>query len=138
MIFLVKHEENNYEDISVCLEHLLCLTYILVLFQGEKKSEVKMFFNFLVNIWTTVDENGSMTWTITDNKVSILYYFNDKNIDLEQILSLLNNFVETYGLNSTGWKLSFVMQVSNSEHWNYNYFKRVEFVVRRRFFRPFF
>ena len=46
------------------------------------------------------------------------------------MLSLLNNFAETYGLYTRGWKLPFVMQVSNSEHWNYDYFKGVKFVIR--------
>ena len=68
---------------------------------------------------------------MTHNDIFILYYINDENIDLEQIFSLLNNFAEIYGLHTRGWKLLFVMQVSNSEHWNYDYFKRVEFIVRR-------
>ena len=90
-----------------------------------------MSFNFFVNFWTTADENGSMTWNVTHDKISILYYFSDENIDLEQILSLLNKFVETYGLHTRGWKLPFVMKLSNSEHWNYDYFKRVEVIIRR-------
>ena len=57
-----------------------------------------------------------MTWNVTRDKISILYYFNDENIDLEQMLSLLNNFAETYGLHTRGWKLPFTMTVSNSEH----------------------
>ena len=93
-----------------------------------------MSFNFLVNYWTTADENGSMTWNVTHDKISILHHFNDENIDLEQMLSLLNNSDETYGLQTRGQKLWFVMQVSNSEHWNYDYFKRVEFTVKRFFF----
>ena len=90
-----------------------------------------MSSNFLVTFWTTADKNGNMTWNVTRDKISILWYFNDENIDLEQILSLLNNYTETYGLHTRGQKLPFVMQVSNSEHWNYGYFKRVEFIVRR-------
>ena len=27
-----------------------------------------MSFNFLINLWTTVDENGSMTWTVMEVK----------------------------------------------------------------------
>ena len=86
-----------------------------------------MSFNFL-SLLTTV------TWNVTDNKISILYYFNNENINSEQILSLLNNFAETYGLNSMGWKLPFVIQVFNCKHWNCDYFKRVDFVVRKQFF----
>ena len=87
-----------------------------------------MFFNFMVNFWTTVDKNGSITWSVTRDKISILYYFNDEDINLENILSLLNTFARTYGLNSQGWKLPFRMQVSNSEHRKYDYFKRIEFI----------
>ena len=92
-----------------------------------------MSFNFTINFWTTVDENGSMTWNVTQDKISILYYFTDENIDLQNILSVLNDFVRTYSLDTQGWKLPFTMQVSNSEHWNYDYFKRIEFIRRKWF-----
>ena len=75
-----------------------------------------MSFNFFVNFWTTADENDSMAWNVTHDKSSILYYINDENIDLEQMLSLLNNFAETYRLHIRSWKRPFVMQLSNSEH----------------------
>ena len=56
-----------------------------------------MTFNFLVNFWTTVDENGNMTWTVTDDKISISYYFNNKHIDMiilrEWSLLLENDFL---------------------------------------------
>ena len=77
-----------------------------------------MSFNPMVNFWATVDKNGSITWTVTKDKISILYYFNDENIDHENILSLLNNFAFTYGLDTQGWKRPFKMTVSNSEHRN--------------------
>ena len=32
----------------------------------------------MVNFWATVDKNGSMTWTVTEDKISILCYFNDE------------------------------------------------------------
>ena len=85
----------------------------------------------MVNFWTTVDENGSMTLSVTRDKISILYYFNHENINLENILSVLNVFARTYGLDSQGWKLLFTMQVSNSEDWNHDYFKRIEFICRK-------
>ena len=77
-----------------------------------------MSFNFLVNFCNAANENGSMTWTFTDQKM----------------LSLLKSMAEAYGLGSRGWKLPFVMQVSNSEHRNYDYFKRIEYVVKNDFF----
>ena len=85
----------------------------------------------MINFWTTVDENGSMTWNVTQDKISILYYFTDENIDLQNILSVLNDFVRTYSIDTQGWKLPFTMQVLNSEHWNYDYFKRIEFIRRK-------
>ena len=66
-------------------------------------------------------------------KFSVLYYFNEENISLEKMLSLLNSMAEAYGLGSRGWKLPLVMQEPNSEHQNYDYLKRVEFVVLNDF-----
>ena len=85
----------------------------------------------MVNFWNTGDENGSMTWTFRDQKIFVLHYFNNKNIDLEKILPLLDSMSEAYGCGFTRKELPFVMQVSNSEHWNYDYFKKVEFVVKK-------
>ena len=75
-----------------------------------------MSFIFLVHFWNEADENGSMNWNVTRDKISILYYFNDENIDLEKMLFLLNEFAKTYGLNSQGWKLPFTVAVSDSKH----------------------
>ena len=50
----------------------------------------------MVNFWTTVDEKGGMTWTVTKDKISIAHYLNDENINLENILFILNNFAFTY------------------------------------------
>ena len=77
-----------------------------------------MTFNFKMNFWHTVDKNWCMTWTVSNNKILILYYFNEENIDLEKFLSLFNEFAKTYGLWQLGWKLPFSMQVSISETWN--------------------
>ena len=115
------------------------LSNLLVLFQGKKNFEaLKMFFNFMVNFWTTVDENGSISWTETQDKLSILYHSNDGNIDFENIFSILNNIARTYGLDTQGWKLPFTMSASNCEHWDYDYFKRIEFICRKCFFFFFF
>ena len=32
----------------------------------------KTTFHFLANFWRTTDENGSMMWTISEDKISIL------------------------------------------------------------------
>ena len=110
-----------------------CLTELLVFYQKLKKKQKKMTsaFNFILNFWRTMDESGSMTWTISNNKISILYYFNDESIDLEESFNLLNSSGSSYELNQPGWKLPFIMQVSDPKTWNRDYFKSVEFVVRR-------
>ena len=71
-------------------------------FISRKKKSEAMPFNFMVNFWTTVDENGTMTWTVTEDKISTLYYFNDENFFLENILFLLNNVAFTYRLDAQG------------------------------------
>ena len=75
-----------------------------------------------------------MTWSILNDKISILYYFSDENIDLEKVLELLNSLSHAYGLEQRSWKLPFTMQNSNSESWKYDYYKRIEFIVKRWFF----
>ena len=57
----------------------------------------------------------------------------EDNIDLEQILSLLNNVHETYGLHIRSWKLPFVLQVSNSEHWNYDFLRVLNLLLEDNF-----
>ena len=70
---LLKHKGNNYDKFPVCLEHFLLCDRSFGFISKKKKFEVEMSFNSLVNFWTTVDENGSITWTVTDDKISILY-----------------------------------------------------------------
>ena len=122
---MAKDKGNRYEESLVCLEEFSI---------PPEQSFGFISFNFMVNLCTTVDKNGSMTWSVTQDKISILYYFNDENINLENILSFLSTFARTYGLNSQGWKLPFTMPVSNSEHRNYDYFKRIEFICKKLFF----
>ena len=74
--------------LSVSMSLIILLNNPSVLFQGKKTEAI--FFNYMVNFWTTVDENGSMIWNVTQEKISILYYFNDKNIDLQNILFLIS------------------------------------------------
>ena len=88
-----------------------------------------MSINFFFGFWTNVDENGCMTWRVTRNKISILYYFNDEKTDLEKILSILNCFAVKHGLDTRGLKLPFTMEVSKSEDWNYDYYKRIDFFI---------
>ena len=59
-------------------------------------------FDLLVAFWCTIDDNSSMTWRILNNEISILYYFNDENVNLENMLTLLNYFAREYGLERQG------------------------------------
>ena len=79
-------------------------------------------FDLFVAFWRTVDENGSIMWRILNNKILILYCFNDENVNLENMLTLLNCFareyrIETngYRIKTNGWKLPFEMQKSDSK-----------------------
>ena len=91
-----------------------------------------MRFNFFIQFWRSVDENDSMTWSATSDKLSILYYFNSENLDLNYLLPLLNVFAREVRLDRQGWKLPFKMNVTNAEPWiNNDYFKRIEFYVKR-------
>ena len=38
------------------------------------------------------DENGSLKWSKTSQKLAFLYYLNDENLDLEDMISQLNEF----------------------------------------------
>ena len=75
---------------------------IVVLFLVVKR-KLKNEFNFFIPFWRSVDENSSMTWSATSNKLSILYYFNSE--DLDYLLSLLNAFARDARLDREGWKL---------------------------------
>lgn len=59
-------------------------------------------FHFIVNILRTIEETGSMPWTISDNQISILYYFNNENLDLQKILDVLNSYASRFGLAQRG------------------------------------
>ena len=65
--------------------------------------------------------NKECTWfkiIISENEISLLYYFNDKNTDLQKNFDLLNSLGDGYGLAQRSWKLPFKMRVSDSESWN--------------------
>ena len=127
----LKHRNNKFEEFSVRLEEdtILLERSFLVSFQG--KIFFKMLFNFLIDFWTMGDKNSIMMQGVSRNNISILYYFNDENIDLEIIFSVLNDSAQTYMLHFQGWKLPFTMTVSDSEDWNYDYFNRIEFVCKK-------
>ena len=79
--------------------------------------------NFLAETWRSIDENGSMIWCVYHNKLSILYYFNDENIDLEKLLKCFTDNACEFNIDRMGWKLPFKIKITNSEDWNYDYFK---------------
>ena len=77
-----------------------------------------MSFNFFINFWNVTDENDSMTWLVTNEKISILFYFNSENLDLDHILSILNSMAREQRIDRMVWKLPFRMQKSDAESWN--------------------
>ena len=64
-------------------------------------------WDFLNKTWRSIDENGSMIWRVYPNKLSILYYFNDENIDLEKTLKFFSENTRDFNLDQIGWKLPF-------------------------------
>ena len=72
-------------------------------------------FNTICYYLKYCDEHGNLTWSKTSQKVAFLYYFNDKNQDLEHILEQLNEFADVFNLKEKGWKLPFVMKSSKAE-----------------------
>ena len=102
---LVKHNMHEYGGFLVCLYHLLLSDRAFAfLSKNIKKKNTNMAtaFNFIVNFQRTIDENGSMTWTISDNHISILYYFNDKNLDLPNVSDVLNSYPRCFCLAQRG------------------------------------
>ena len=74
----------------------------------------------MVSTWRSTNENGSMTWRAHSNKLSVLFCFDDENIDLDELLKHFNYNAHEFNLPSAGWKLSFKMQKSDVERWNYD------------------
>ena len=128
---LAHHGLFGYEEFSACIDNSLLPEKPLVFLSRKKKITKKMTLNLLVNFWTSVDENKSMTWTISEDSISLVYYFNNENIDFEKILQLLNSSALAYNLQQFGWKFPFRMRVSESETRNRDYFKRIKFVVNK-------
>ena len=85
-----------------------------------------MSFNFLIDFLHTVDKNGSMTWSVSNEKILILYYFNRENIDLEYIVLLLNFFACQQRLDGMETSIQNAKIQSN--------FKRIEFYVKNNFY----
>ena len=88
----------------------ICYYLIEVLFFNQEnkslKNKMSSEFNLFFNFWCTIDENDSMMWPIFNEKISILYYFNNGNIDLEYIL-MMNMIIRLL--------------------WNYDYNKRTDY-----------
>ena len=44
------------------------------------------------------NKNGSLVWSKTSQKLAFLCYLNDENLDLEHMLSQLNEFADVFNL----------------------------------------
>ena len=72
-----------------------------------------------------------LTWSISNNKFLISYYYNNNNIDLSKKLSRLNIIANNSQLSKKGWKLLFRVEKFAAEKWNYDFAKEVEVIVKR-------
>ena len=83
---LLKHGGISYEKFSVCLDESNYPPELdkshyppeqsFGFVSRKKKNLSSLSFNFLVNLWTTVDKNGSMTWTVTKNNPVLFQWWN--------------------------------------------------------------
>ena len=55
---LMQHGLFGCEELSACVDNIYGLKNLLFFYQDRKK-KMKMAFNSLVNVWRSVDENGS-------------------------------------------------------------------------------
>ena len=83
---LVKHRAEGYRVFKVCIDHLLLPEKAFIFFCVKRKKKMNTEWDIFIKTQRSVDKNGSMTWRVYPNKLSILYYFNDENFDLEKIL----------------------------------------------------
>ena len=134
---LVDHKQAEvYENFSAYIDQTqpdLCFFFCYCCWEKQKIN-----LSFFVKFWCSVDENSNITCSATDDKFSILYYFNSKHLDLDYLLSLLNTFVREQQLDRLAWKLPFKMNVASEEPWVYDYFKRIELYVKKKIFCWFF
>ena len=92
-------------------------------------------FDLCYNFWRQFDILGSMTWDIRHNKITINFYVNDENVDIEVMSYMLSETVrETPRLLENGWQPNFKMTISSPEPWITDYYKKVVFVFKKRFF----
>ena len=58
--------------------------------------------NLLFETRRSIEENGSMIWHVYHNKLSILYYFNDENVDFEKLLKCFNDNACEFNIDQMG------------------------------------
>ena len=76
--------------------------FVVVFFLRKKGKKMSTELNFLVKSCRSIDENGSMIWSVYHSKLSILYYFNDENIDLEKRLKCFNDNACEFNIDQMG------------------------------------
>ena len=61
-------------------------------------------FTFCYDFWFEFDILGSMTWDISPNTITITFYYNNENVDVEMMPYRLNKTVQnTRSLLRNGW-----------------------------------
>ena len=89
-------------------------------------------FSIYYQFFKDCDENGTLNWSVSNNKFPLFHYYNDNNIDLKKKkLNHLNIIANKPELSKKGWKLPFHMEKRNAEKYNYDLKKKVEFVVKK-------
>lgn len=70
-----------------------------------------------------MDNKGSTTWTISEPEIEITYY-NNLNLNLNEILYKHNEITRKVGLRDVG---AFVMRKCKPPNWINNFFDQVKF-----------
>ena len=91
------------------------------------EAEIELCFTF----WGKFDFLGLITWNIIPDKITIQFYFDDENINLEMMLYVLNELVkDTERLLESGWKPDFKL-VGLAPEAQVNFSKKVNFVLEK-------
>ena len=90
-------------------------------------AEVELCFSF----WEKFDSLGLITWVVIPNKITIEFYFDHENIDVDIMPYVLNKMVEiSPRLLEIGWKPNFKIAYLRPEC-ELNFTKRVNFILEK-------
>lgn len=87
-------------------------------------------FDVFYHFCKEMDNNGSITWTLSESEVEVTYYYNNWNSNLNEILYKLNKITKKVGIRECGWKRTFIMRISNPSYWINDFLGQVKFYVK--------